>query len=105
MRQSPGICAVCGSRETSSARISKVVVEGRALELCRTHVSAVVAAMPETFDDLRALFSGARIEARAAVVERRSLLDRRSGDDRRMFPPRPEGRRMSDGRRTADPRD
>jgi hypothetical protein len=92
--------------------MSRVLVEGRTLELCRTHVSTVVAAMPETFDDLRALFvgfvgAGDRLDATAdrPAVERRSPLSRRVPEDRRVFPPRPEGRRASGGRRATDPAD
>ena len=89
--------------------MSRVVIEGRTLELCRTHASTVVAAMPETFDDLRALFVGAGVDlgARAprGASERRSPLDRRAPEDRRVFPPRPEGRRRAAGRRTGDPLD
>jgi hypothetical protein len=80
--------------------MSRVVVEGRMLSLCRDHAATVVASMPETFDDLRALFVGAGVDL---AGERRSPLDRRSPEDRRVFPPRPEGRRMGGGRRAGDP--
>ena len=87
--------------------MSRVVIEGRSLELCRTHAATVVAAMPETFDDLRSLFVGVGVDlsARSApgAGERRSPLDRRDPEDRRVFPPRPEGRRRAAGRRTGDP--
>jgi len=87
--------------------MSKVVIEGRALELCRVHAGVVVAAMPETFDDLRELFVGAGVDLADGQpaperVERRSPLDRRA-EDRRVFPPRPEGRRRNGGRRAGDP--
>jgi hypothetical protein len=82
--------------------MSRVVVEGRALELCRVHAVTVVTAMPETFDDLRALFAGTGVDL-AAHVDRRARLDRRAVLDRRVFPPRPEGRRCNDGRRADDP--
>jgi hypothetical protein len=89
--------------------MSMVVIEGRSLELCRAHAATVVASMPETFDDLRALFVGVGIELGArrapSASERRSPLERRDPLDRRVFPPRPEGRRRADGRRTGDPRD
>jgi hypothetical protein len=101
-------CAVCGARARVGATMSRMLVEGRALELCRAHVDVVVAAMPETFDDLRALFVGAGTEVRDLAspgVERRSPIARREPEDRRVFPPRPEGRRNSGGRRATDPCD
>jgi hypothetical protein len=101
-------CAVCGGRAILGTRMSKVVVEGRALELCRAHASTVVAAMPETFEDLRALFVGAGVDLHEHAIpgpERRSPIHRREPEDRRVFPPRPEGRRRSGGRRAGDPHD
>lgn len=95
-------CAVCGGNEIFSGGMSKVVVEGHALELCRTHAATVVAAMPETFEQLRALFVGVSLEARVER-ERRSPIERRDADDRRVFPPRAEGRRRAPmGRRAGD---
>ena len=98
-------CAVCGGR-AQGARMSKVVIEGRALDLCRSHAATVVTAMPETFEDLRALFIGAGVDLGTSAPrspERRSPVDRRAPEDRRVFPPRPEGRRLHDaGRRTGD---
>lgn len=85
--------------------MSKVVIEGRALTLCRTHAACVVAVMPETFEELREMFVGAGVDLatlEAGFVERRSPIDRRAAEDRRVFPPRPEGRRMSPGRRASD---
>ena len=90
-----GTCAVCGAAEANG--LSRVVIEGRCLELCRSHAASVVAAMPETFEELRALFIDGS--------ERRSPLDRRAAEDRRVFPPRFEGRRMGTGRRAADPQE
>jgi hypothetical protein len=101
-------CAVCGGGSANGIRMSKVVVEGRALQLCRAHVATVVTAMPETFEDLRALFIGAGVDLDARQpqgAERRSPIERRAADDRRVFPPRPEGRRHNDGRRVGDLRD
>jgi hypothetical protein len=96
-------CAVCGGPEALGARMSKVVVEGRALQLCRSHAATVVAAMPETFEDLRALFVGAGVDlGYSAGPDRRSPIGRRTPDDRRLFPPRPEGRRRNGGRRAGD---
>jgi hypothetical protein len=104
-------CAVCGGHAAQGARMSRVVIEGRALELCRAHTATVVAAMPETFEDLRTLFVGAgglgegAASGRSSLADRRSPIDRREPDDRRVFPPRPEGRRLGDGRRAGDARD
>jgi hypothetical protein len=99
-----GSCAVCGSAETHGARMSRVVIEGRSLSLCRAHATTVVAAMPETFEDLRALFAGVTLAERTpGQPERRSPIDRRAPQERRIFPPRPEGRRASQGRRATDP--
>src|SRR5262245_35765955 len=105
MSQGLAGCAVCGERARNVTRMSKVVVEGRALELCSAHAATVVAAMPETFEDLRALFVGMGGGPGAGVRERRSPIPRRVGDDRRVFPPRPEGRRKNGGRRATDPVD
>lgn len=96
-------CAVCGSDDALGARMSKVVIEGRALTLCRPHAATVVAVMPETFDDLRRIFVGFGVDL-GALPERRSPIDRREPEERRVFPPRPEGRRMGGGRRASDPR-
>ena len=90
-------CAVCGDGHTNAANLSRVVIQGRALDLCRPHASTVVAAMPKTFDDLCGLFAG------VVFPSPRSIFDRRAPLDRREFPPRPEGRRLGIGRRTADP--
>jgi hypothetical protein len=86
--------------------MSKVVVEGRALQLCRAHAATVVAAMPETFEDLRGLFAGAggALDGPLPFPERRSPIERRDAEDRRVFPPRPEGRRLGSGRRAGDAR-
>jgi hypothetical protein len=84
--------------------MSRVLIEGRSLELCRSHAATVVAEMPETFEELRALFVGMSIR-REMREERRSPISRRAEQDRRVFPPRLEGRRASLGRRATDPRD
>jgi hypothetical protein len=80
-----------------------VIVELRSLLLCRAHAATVLAAMPETFEELRRLFVG--VMPTATGVERRSPLPRRAPDDRRVFPPRAEGRRRASGRRATDPCD
>lgn len=102
-------CAVCGVRPSLGIRMSKVVIQGRALDLCRQHATVVVAAMPETVDDLRKLFVGAALDLGVPLsgpaVERRSPISRRRLDDRREFPPRPEGRRHNGGRRAGDAAD
>lgn len=93
---SDGTCAVCGSGEACGARMSRVVIQGRGLDLCQPHAKTVVAALPKTFDDLLRLF--------ADVVRDtpRTTADRRAPLDRRFFPPRPEGRRLGLGCRFAD---
>ncbi|AUX26171.1 uncharacterized protein SOCEGT47_067320 [Sorangium cellulosum] len=89
--------------------MARVVIQGRALCLCRTHAATVAAAMPETFEEMRALFVGVRQGDPPAqgevAVDRRSPIPRRSPEDRRVFPPRPEGRRLGGGRRATDPRE
>lgn len=89
-------CAVCGDGHTA-ANLSRVVIQGRALDLCRAHATTVVTAMPRTFEDLRGLFVDVILPSPRAAFDRRAPLDRRE------FPPRPEGRRLGIGRRTADP--
>lgn len=90
-------CAVCGGGDPTGTHLSRVVIQGRALDLCRSHATTVVAAMPKTFDDLCGLFAG------VVLTEPRAIFDRRAPLDRREFPPRPEGRRLGIGRRAADP--
>lgn len=94
-----GSCAVCGGGDSIRGRMSRVVIQGHALELCPPHATTVVAAMPKTFSDLLSLFVG------VIRAEPRSTKDRRAALDRREFPPRPEGRRLGFGQRGADPRD
>jgi hypothetical protein len=102
-------CAVCGAAPTGSTGLSRVIIQGRALWLCLDHATTVAVAMPETFEQMRALFvqpaAGDDGPARDATSDRRSPIDRRRRDDRRVFPPRSEGRRMSYGRRASDPVD
>ncbi|HEY4117911.1 MAG TPA: hypothetical protein VGM56_08650 [Byssovorax sp.] len=107
MSQLQGECGVCGAKTGQGARMSRVVIEGRTLELCRTHAANVLAEMPETFEELRAMFVGVALDVDAMIrlgtmIERRSPIPRRDDDDRRVFPPRLEGRRMATGRRAAD---
>lgn len=109
-RMSETECVVCGAPKLSGNRISRLVIEGRPLALCRDHAAVVAASRPATFEDLRALFVGARIDMEAMIrtglmVERRSPIPRRLEEDRRAFPPRPEGRRRGFGRRASDPAD
>jgi hypothetical protein len=107
MTQTTHVCAVCGALESLGTGMSRVVIEGRALCLCRPHAATVVTEMPATFDEMRALFVGVTASRRPdqAFEERRSPITRRSSDDRRVFPPRLEGRRASNGRRAGDPVD
>lgn len=107
---SESACVVCGAPKTAGARISRLVMEGRPLALCRDHAAIVATARPATFEELRTLFVGARIDIEAMIrtglmVDRRSPIPRRTDEDRRAFPPRPEGRRHGFGRRTSDPID
>lgn len=96
-----GQCAVCVALEVeTSTSLSRVVVEGRTLSLCRSHAATVATEMPQTFDDLRNLFTG--MGASEDFAERRSPIPRRDAEDRRVFPPRPEGRRLTAGRRATD---
>src|SRR5689334_20853048 len=95
-------CAVCGAYESHGTGMSRVVIEGRALCLCRPHAATVVREMPATFDEMRELFIGAYMDVNA-LDERRSPITRRDPLDRRVFPPRPEGRRLASGRRASDP--
>ncbi|MDI1446147.1 hypothetical protein [Polyangium sp. 6x1] len=97
-------CAVCAAEASATTSLVRVYVEGRTLHLCRSHAATVVAARPETFEELRALFVGVTVRA-GSGVERRSPIPRRWGEDRRAFPPRPEGRRASNGRRATDRHD
>ncbi|MBK6514164.1 MAG: hypothetical protein IPM79_18690 [Polyangiaceae bacterium] len=90
-------CAVC-NQELPSSKLSRVVVEGTTVLLCRGHATVVAQHMPRTFEELRSLF----LEQTESGPARRSLLGRRAFDDRRVFPPRPEGRRMGGGRRSSD---
>jgi len=103
-------CAVCGASSAAGVRISRLVMEGRPILLCRDHAAEVAAARPATFEEMRALFVGATLDVGAMIsmglmVERRSPVPRRGNDDRRAFPPRPEGRRRGFGRRATDPVD
>jgi hypothetical protein len=92
------VCAASGQVRTSPNRLSRVIVQGRTIHLCREHAARVAIRMPTTWDELRAIFAGA--------TERRSPIPRRiDSTDRRLFPPRPEGRRRSFGRRNIDPID
>lgn len=91
-------CAVCNVTVPSS-KLSRVVVDGKVVLLCREHAVVVASHMPRTFEDLRVLFLEPASPSHAG---RRSVLERRRADDRRVFPPRPEGRRMGRGRRATD---
>ena len=119
MTQLTHACAVCGALESLGTGMSRVVIEGRALCLCRLHAATVVTEMPATFEEMRELFVGlgaSRLPHPGAAEgtagasrpelsfeERRSPITRRNVEDRRVFPPRFEGRRASNGRRAGDP--
>lgn len=103
-------CAVCGASPTGSTGLSRAIIQGRALWLCLDHATTVAIEMPETFEQMRALFvqpaAGDEGFARTdSMIDRRSPIDRRRREDRRVFPPRVEGRRMTYGRRATDPID
>lgn len=98
-------CAVCGGPAGRGGRLSRVIIQGRSLDLCRVHAAVVAAARPETFDEMLALFASADADLAAQSLERRAGPDRRAQVDRRAFPPRPEGRRLNGGRRAEDPRE
>lgn len=100
-------CAACGSTDPLGASMSRVVVDGHSLCLCRMHSAMVAAALPRTFEELRAVFRGIESPLLDGQIgpdgaERRSPITRRAELDRREFPPRPEGRRASSGRRAGD---
>lgn len=100
-------CAACGTTDPLGASMSRVVVEGHSLCLCRTHSAMVAVALPGTFEELRAVFRGIDTPLLDGMTspdgaERRSPISRRAELDRREFPPRPEGRRASSGRRAGD---
>jgi hypothetical protein len=92
-------CAACND-PVSGSKLCRVVIGGHAVTLCRTHAARVAGEMPQTFEEMRALFLEVPVDE--AESARRSVIGRREDDDRRMFPPRPEGRRLGQGRRTAD---
>jgi hypothetical protein len=92
-------CAACNDPVLGS-KLCRVVIGGQAVTLCRTHAARVAAEMPQTFDELRALFP--EVPGDESPLARRSVIARRRDDDRRMFPPRPEGRRLGTGRRASD---
>jgi hypothetical protein len=100
-------CAACGSTDALGVSTCRVVVDGRAVCLCREHAAMVAAALPRTFEDLRAVFRGIASPLHGDAtppdgIERRSPIARRDRLDRREFPPRPEGRRVRAGRRATD---
>lgn len=128
MGESTERCAVCADQGAIDgegaapvdtlprSRMARVVIQGRALCLCRAHAGTVAAAMPTTFEEMRALFVGMPRSGRGGrgeaptpggeiALDRRSPIARRNPDERRVFPPRPEGRRMGGGRRATDSRD
>lgn len=92
-------CAACHD-PVAGSKLCRVVIGGRSIALCRTHAARVATEMPETFEELRALF--VEVPADEGGPARRSVITRRKTDDRRMFPPRPEGRRVGEGRRASD---
>lgn len=99
-------CAACGTLDPLGGAMSRVVVDGHSLCLCRLHAGMVASALPATFEELRAVFRGMDtpllIGRGPDGTERRSPIARRAELDRREFPPRPEGRRAKAGRRASD---
>lgn len=92
-------CAACHDPVPGS-KLCRVVIGGHTVTLCRTHAARVATEMPQTFEEMRALFL--EVPTEEAEAASRSVIPRRKEDDRRMFPPRPEGRRLGDGRRSID---
>lgn len=88
--------------------MSRVIIQGRILWLCLKHATTVAIAMPETYDEMRALFplssNAQRPSAhdRQLEMERRSRLDRRNLPERRTVPHRTSDRRVHYGRRALD---
>ena len=88
---------MCGAAPTGSTGLSQVIIQGRALWLCLNHATTVAVAMPETFEQMRALF----VEPAAgdegllridSMVDQRSPIDRRRRDDRRAHRSRSSAR-------------
>jgi hypothetical protein len=97
-RLTEGPCVACNI-VFPSAKLSRVVIDGRTVLFCREHASKIATRMPRTFEDLRRLFLE---QPEGDSASRRSRVERRGADDRRVFPPRPEGRRMEGGRRSGE---
>jgi len=89
-------CEVCsgtkGQGKTPSDRY--LLIEGRVVALCRSHLTAVKRSKIKTLAALHKAFR----EGTGA----RSLVSRRATTNRRVFPARPEGRRADSGRRWND---
>lgn len=98
----PRVCEICSAGSPGETRagssqaqsLTRVVIEGRIVALCETHVGEVERAGIATLSQLFELFPEPSGQRRAP--ERRSPLDRR------IFPARPEGRRRGMGRRATD---
>ncbi len=89
-------CEVCagtkGQGKVGSDRY--LLIEGRVVALCASHLSAVKRSKIKTLAALHKVFQ--------ETTGVRSLVSRRASSNRRVFPARPEGRRKADGRRWDD---
>lgn len=89
-------CEVCagtkGQGKVGSDRY--LLIEGRVVALCASHLSAVKRSKIKTLAALHKAFQ--------ETTGARSLVSRRASSNRRVFPARPEGRRKADGRRWQD---
>ncbi|MCP6769944.1 hypothetical protein NL529_34360, partial [Klebsiella pneumoniae] len=70
-------CAACHDPVLGS-KLCRVVIGGHTVTLCRTHAARVAAEMPQTYDEMRALFL--EVPGEELPVARRSVIARRKED-------------------------